>query len=229
MKAQSSNVKAQSSKFKYYLSFGFCHLDFTWLKTFVIWILIFFLFILSGCGSLPRIVILKDPLSAEEHIVLGVSYETKGLLDQAILEYKAALDKDGSNSNAKVNLGNVYYKKGDLDTAQGYYLEALKIDRDNPYAGNNLAWIYVEKDIRLAEAEGLAARAVEKDPKNRAYYLETLALVYYKMGRYDDALKRLDEAELSANSGDEQLRKTLAEDREKILGSNKQREEGRRQ
>ncbi|MBI5746405.1 MAG: tetratricopeptide repeat protein [Nitrospirae bacterium] len=186
--------------------------------------MIFFLFILSGCGSLPRIVILEDPLSAEEHIVLGATYETKGLLDQAILEYKAALDKDRSNSKAMVNLGNVYYKKGDFDAAQGAYSEALKIDRDNPYAGNNLAWIYVEKDIRLAEAEDLAASAVEKDPKNRAYYLETLALVYYKMGRYDDALKRLDEAELSAKSGDEQLRKTLAEDREKILGSIKQRE-----
>lgn len=204
-------------------------MDFIWLKTFVIWNLIFFNTIHAGCSWLPRIVILNDPLSAEEHIVLGASYETKGLLDQAILEYKAALDKDSSNSKAMVNLGNVYYKKGDFDAAQGSYSEALKIDRDNPYAGNNLAWIYVEKDIRLAEAEGLAARAVEKDPKNRAYYLETLALVYYKMGRYDDALKRLDEAELSAKSGDEQLRKKLAEDREKILGSIKQREEGRRQ
>ncbi len=188
------------------------------------WILIFFFAVLSGCGSLPRIVILEDPLSAEEHVVLGVSYETKGLLDQAILEYKAALNKDGSNSKALVSLGNVYYKKGDIDAAQGSYSQALKIDRDNPYASNNLAWIYVEKDIRLKEAKGLAERAVEKDPINRAYYLETLALVYYKMGRHDDALKRLDEAELSAGSGDEQLRKTLAEDREKILGSIKQGE-----
>ena len=197
-------------------------MDFTRLKTFVIRVLIFSLFIHSGCGSLPRIVILEDPLSAEEHVVLGVSYETKGLLDQAIMEYKAALSKNGSNSKAMVSLGNVYYKKGDIDAAQGYYSEALKIDRDNPYASNNLAWIYVEKDIRLKEAEDLAARAVEKDPNNRAYYLETLALVYYKMGRHVDALKRLDEAELSARSGDEQLRKTLAEDREKILGSIKQ-------
>lgn len=209
-------MKAQITRFKYQTPLNFSF-----------WILIFIFLVLAGCSGLPRIVILDDPLSAEEHLTLGISYETKGMLDQAILEYKAALSKARSYSKAMVNLGNVYYKKGDFDTAEGYYKDALRIDRDDPYANNNLAWILLSKGVRLAEAESLAARAVEKDPKNKAYYLETLVLVYYKMGRLDEALERLDEAGSLADSSDERLKKVLAEDREKILESIKQRDEGR--
>lgn len=188
------------------------------------WILIFIFLIFAGCSGLPRIVILEDPLSAEEHLMLGVSYETKGMLDQAVLEYKAALSKARSYSKAMVNLGNVYYKKGDYKKAEVYYVDALKIDKDNPYASNNLAWIYIVGGVRLADAENLAARAVEKDPKNRAYYLETMAQAYYKMGKLNDALKKLDEAGSSVEPSDEQLRKALADDREKVLGSIKESE-----
>jgi hypothetical protein len=51
-----------------------------------------FLMLLSSC-TLPRLYILKDPLTPEEHLNLGVSYEEKGELDNAIKEYRLASKK----------------------------------------------------------------------------------------------------------------------------------------
>ncbi|HYA03901.1 MAG TPA: hypothetical protein VEI04_12385, partial [Syntrophobacteria bacterium] len=44
---------------------------------------------LCGC-SLPHIVVLGDPLSPEEHLKLGMAYESKAEYDLAAAEYKAA-------------------------------------------------------------------------------------------------------------------------------------------
>ena len=62
-----------------------------------------FLLSLMGC-SLPRIIILKDPLTAEEHLNLGVAYEKQGEFEPAIKEYKAAAKK---LPRAYLYLGNV--------------------------------------------------------------------------------------------------------------------------
>jgi hypothetical protein len=44
---------------------------------------VFILMLFPNC-SLPKIVVLKDPLTPEEHLNLGLAYEKKGLRDSAI-------------------------------------------------------------------------------------------------------------------------------------------------
>lgn len=48
--------------------------------------------ILSG-NSLPKLIILKDPLTLEKHINLGVTYEKQGDLDNALKAYGSAAKK----------------------------------------------------------------------------------------------------------------------------------------
>jgi two-component SAPR family response regulator len=45
--------------------------------------------LLAAC-SLPRILVLHDPLNSQEHIDLGVSYEKRGEFSAAIKEYEEA-------------------------------------------------------------------------------------------------------------------------------------------
>ncbi|MFZ8787688.1 tetratricopeptide repeat protein, partial [Thermocrinis sp.] len=54
----------------------------------------FLIIMLCGGCAVPKIVILKDPLTAEEHINLGYLYEKQGKLDLAEEEYKKAIRKD---------------------------------------------------------------------------------------------------------------------------------------
>ena len=124
----------------------------------------------AGC-ALPRIIVLEDPLSPEEHLNLGVVYEKKAEWDSSIAEYKAA---SGKLPIAYTYIGNVYFQKGDLENAENYYRKAMKKDPGNGDAYNNLAWLYYTKRKNLDEAESLALKALEASPSNRDLYQDTL-------------------------------------------------------
>jgi len=129
----------------------------------------------SGCAfRIPQIIVIDDPLGPEEHINLGVAYETKGEYDDAIREYKAA---SKSLPVAYLYLGNVYFLKNELSEAERYYKKAIKKDKGNADSYNNLAWLYYIKGENLDEAESLVSRAMELDPSKRDMYQDTLGKI----------------------------------------------------
>ena len=142
-----------------------------------------FLFLISamtililGC-SLPKIIILKDPLTPEEHLNLGVTYESRGEFDEAIREYQAAAKK---LPIAFLYLGNAYFLKNDWDQAEIYFKKAIGKDAQNASAHNNLAWLYYQRGTNLERAEALAQKALELDPSKSSIYRDTLEKVREK-------------------------------------------------
>jgi tetratricopeptide (TPR) repeat protein len=123
------------------------------------------LVLLSNC-SLPRIHILRDPLTPEEHLNLGVSYEEKGELESALKEYRLASKK---LPRGYLYVGNVYSLKKEWAEAEKNYRKAIKEDPQNAEAYNNLAWLYYTKGENLIEAENLALKALELSPLNTVY------------------------------------------------------------
>ena len=125
---------------------------------------------MSGC-TLPKIMVLKDPLTPEEHLDLGMAYEKKGEFDGAIKEYNLAVKKIPL---ANLYLGNVYFQKGDLGQAEKYYRRAIQKEPGHADAYNNLAWLYYTKKEELEEAEKLALKAMELNPEKNSIYQDTL-------------------------------------------------------
>lgn len=160
------------------------------MRRFILGTLSIFLFGLLSCS---HIVILHDPLSAEEHNDLGVAYEQKGEMDAAIGEYRAALRKRRDFPTAKVNLGNVCFRKKDYAAAEKLYAEVLKSDSSHPDAGNNLAMLYVETGAHLDKALHLAERCVLSAPRNPRFH-DTLGLVYTKLCQPEKARKSFQRA-----------------------------------
>ncbi|MFQ5456357.1 MAG: tetratricopeptide repeat protein [Nitrospirota bacterium] len=175
-----------------------------------------FLLLFSGCISLPRIIILNDPLTTEEHISLGVSYESEGKLDLALSEYKEALRKEPDYAIALIYIGNVYYQKGDYEKAKWFYKDALKREPDNGGLYNNLSWVYISQNKDMDEAERLIKKAIDVDPNNRVYYLDTLASIYIKTGRFNKALERLQEAGLLVKDDNEELKRSIEDNIKEI-------------
>lgn len=130
--------------------------------------------LLSASCALPRIIVIEDPLTPEEHINLGVAYEKQGELDNALKEYKEASKK---NPSAYLYIGNIYFQKNELAEAETYYKKAIKKDTQNADAYNNLAWLYYTKKENLDEAEALALKAIELNPLKKDVYQDTLEKV----------------------------------------------------
>ena len=129
------------------------------------------LMILLVSCSLPRVIILKDPLTPEEHLNLGVAYEKKGDLDHAIAEYKIAAKK---LPLAYLYIGNAYFQKKEWVEAERCYEKVIEKDPKNADAHNNLAWLYYTKHENLDLAESLALKAIELNPSKGDIYKDTL-------------------------------------------------------
>jgi tetratricopeptide (TPR) repeat protein len=111
---------------------------------------------LMSC-SLPRIIVLDDPLSPEEHLNLGVTYEKNGEFDNALKEYNIASKKIAL---AYLYMGNIYFQKKAYESAEASYKKAIKEDPENADAYNNLAWLFYVRKENLGEAEALALKAI---------------------------------------------------------------------
>ncbi|MDD5435426.1 MAG: tetratricopeptide repeat protein [Nitrospira sp.] len=146
---------------------------------------------MNNCSTLPKIVILHDPLTGEEHLSLGLAYELNGEYDSAVKEYSMVIKKSKGDYRPLFYMGNVYYKKLDFKLSEQYYIKALRQDPDQADIHNNLAWVYIDTNVTdKALAEVNSAIKIKKD----ANYLDTLANLYVKMGRHDDAISVLQDA-----------------------------------
>lgn len=155
---------------------------------------VFILISLGGCSSLPRIIILNDPLKAQEHADLASIYEEKGEYDLAIREGEEAIKMDSRNMKALIALGNSHLQKGSYDKAERYYKKALKIEPKNGALLNNTAMLYLFTG-RLEEALRLSREAITSNSPHVGYYYDTLGKVYEKMGKDKEAQEAFGKAE----------------------------------
>jgi len=146
---------------------------------------------ISAC-SIPRIVVLTDPLTAEEHNDLGVSYEATGEWDLALAAYATASAKDRDWDQPLINQGNVHGAMGDWAEAAISYRSALRRNPDNPEAMNNLAYALLQvNDAR--QARKWSERAVAIAPEN-VLFMSTHALILAETGKITEALELLERA-----------------------------------
>jgi tetratricopeptide (TPR) repeat protein len=147
----------------------------------------------SGC-SIPRIIILNDPLVADEHEKLGRIYESQGKFEIAAEQYRAASKQDPKSVSPVLLLGDLSFRTKQYPEAESAYRKAAKLQPQNGDIYNNLCWIYLEQNENLEEAEKLVEKALEATPEHRAYYLDTRGVVFLRQGRFAEAIAALTEA-----------------------------------
>ncbi len=149
----------------------------------------------AGCSRLPRLIVLEDPLSAPEHVDLGVAYERKGELDLAAREYERALRKDAGLVQARVNLGNVRLAQKKYAEARREYLRALEARPGDLEAENNLAWVALGSGEGIDDALRRLESAVAAAPSRPPAVLDTLGVLRLRTGRPEAAGAAFAEAE----------------------------------
>jgi Tfp pilus assembly protein PilF len=141
------------------------------------------LLLAGGCSRIPRIIVLEDPLTAAEHVELGVAYERKGELDLARREYERALLKDRKFYRARVNLGNIFLAKKEYGKAREEYLLALERQPGDAEATNNLSWAAIFSGVGIDEALARMESVVFGSGGRRPTLLDTLGVLRMRANR----------------------------------------------
>ena len=120
----------------------------------------------GGCAmpKIPQVIVIDDPLTAEQHNDLGVAYEEKGDFALAGKEYEKAIKKNRDWVIPYLNLGHLYYRQDKLDQAERALRDGLRVKGDHPDLLNNLAWVLMEKG-QLQEAKTLIDKAIAIEDK----------------------------------------------------------------
>ena len=86
-----------------------------------------------------------EPQSVALHYNLGLAYSHKGQVDEALSEFKQALESDPNLAQAHVNMGGLFFQKGDLDQCIEANLKAIALNPDLPMAYSNLGFAYLNR------------------------------------------------------------------------------------
>jgi tetratricopeptide (TPR) repeat protein len=132
----------------------------------------------------------------------ALELSNQGYLDEAINEYRRAIDRHPDFVAAYNNIGEIYARQGDAEAAITSYLDALKIDQHYRVLLNLGVEHYNRKNY--AQALKYFTESVKREPRflEGNYYL---GLVHYSQDNYKKAEKFLlevvavDQRHLKAN------------------------------
>ena len=125
-------------------------------------------------------------VQAYQHLEKGQTLESQGLLDEAMLEFKRAVEADPRIATARNALGNHYRRKGLLTKAADEFRCALHLNEDYESC-YNLGRVLTELE-RYEEAAGLYRRCIELEADDQGAQYE-LGYCLCGMGKYAEALK----------------------------------------
>ncbi len=104
-----------------------------------------------------------------------------------------ALDEAEKLAASNDDKMNVYFSRGAMyehekkfDAAEAEFKKVLALNPDNAGALNYLGYMLADRNVRLDEAYQMVKKALDLEPDNYAY-MDSLAWVYYRQGKLDDA------------------------------------------
>src|SRR5437588_10652276 len=100
---------------------------------------------------------------SDEHNSRGIEVADPGWLDEAIKEFKKAIELDPNSAHAHDNLATVHAEKKNYRDALAEYLTALRLEPDSATAHYNLACFLSTHGPDMAVTE--YKEAIELDPE----------------------------------------------------------------
>ncbi|MGO8697772.1 MAG: tetratricopeptide repeat protein [Limisphaerales bacterium] len=123
---------------------------------------------------------------------LGVCFLAKGETDQAIAQYRKALEIKPDYERPYYNLGLALFRKGELDAAVAQYRKALEIKPDFVMARSNLGLAF-DQEGNTDEAIAQFRKALEIQPENAGIRVN-LGNALFEKGQYNEAIEEYQKA-----------------------------------
>lgn len=120
----------------------------------------------------------------------GIAFAVRGLLDDALNDFSAAIARQPTFSEALKNRGIIFHRRGEFDRALA---DLNMVVRNNPNAApmlNARGAVWLDKQ-EFTLAQGDFTRAIQKDPKFALAY-NNRGLASWYMRKLNDAIKDFD-------------------------------------
>jgi Flp pilus assembly protein TadD len=125
--------------------------------------------------------------------MVGSSLHRLGRSDEAIENYRRAVQLKPDDSGLHTRLGSALVRQERLDEAIPCYEQAIQLSPRSAVAFNNFAWMLAtcaDAKFHAARAVALGKQAVELSPKTGDYW-NTLGVARYRAGDFDGAIAPL--------------------------------------
>lgn len=137
------------------------------------------------------------PDDLEAVSVLGDLYRDDEKFAEAADAYTRALAITGGDSPADWRFyyvrGIAYERNKQWPKAEADFKEALRLNPDQPDVLNYLGYSWVDQGLNLQPALAMIEKAVAAAPNN-GYIVDSLGWAFYRLGRFDEAVKTLEQA-----------------------------------
>lgn len=135
-----------------------------------------------------------DKSKNEEQITLA-SYELASIdlnkdKSEALENFAKEFGTTELGVRASMKLASYFEKQKDLKKTYEIYSEAAKVNPENPRVLNAFAWFSAENEMKLENALEAAKKAVEIS-ENSPQIIDTLAEVYFRMGKNKEAIETI--------------------------------------
>lgn len=144
-----------------------------------------------------KVLVEANPDDMRGYLALGGVYSSKEDFRSAANLYDQAAERLKEPTRANWNIfyqrGIAYERLKEWSKAEPNFRKALELYPDQPQVLNYLGYSWVEMGANLKEALGMIQKAVDLRPSD-GYIVDSLGWAYYKLGRYDDAVREMERA-----------------------------------
>lgn len=132
-------------------------------------------------------------LSVEFNMIQATFYEEAHEFDKAIKALDSVKNHKNYSDQHRYYHASMLERVGKVDEARTMIKAILAKDENNPHALNFLGYSYLDRNENMDEAFRLISKAVELRPED-GYIRDSIAWYYYKVGKYEEALKEATKA-----------------------------------
>ncbi|MCG7506363.1 tetratricopeptide repeat protein [Mesorhizobium retamae] len=144
-----------------------------------------------------KVLVEANPEDMRGYLALGGVYASKQdfrsaaeLFDKAVAVLKTPTKADW---NIFYQRGIAYERIKEWPKAEPNFRKALELFPNQPQVLNYLGYSWVDMGTNLKEALDMIKKAAELRPSD-GYIIDSLGWAYYKLGRYDDAVREMERA-----------------------------------
>lgn len=144
-----------------------------------------------------KVLVEANPEDMRGYLALGGVYASKQdfrsaaeLFDKAVAVLKTPTKADW---NIFYQRGIAYERIKEWPKAEPNFRKALELYPNQPQVLNYLGYSWVDMGTNLKEALDMIKKAAELRPSD-GYIIDSLGWAYYKLGRYDDAVREMERA-----------------------------------